>query len=50
MIVEPLRSVLIPSFDLIKKAAMKMDVGSGISGSPIYFYFKQKERKLQIKS
>jgi homoserine kinase len=33
-IVEPLRSVLIPGFDLIKKTAMENGaLGSGISGS-----------------
>jgi homoserine kinase len=42
-IVEPLRSVLIPGFDLIKKTAMENGaLGSGISGSgPIFALSKE---------
>jgi homoserine kinase len=49
-IVEPLRSVLIPGFDLIKKTAMENGaLGSGISGSGPSIFALSKEETLPTK-
>jgi homoserine kinase len=49
--VEPLRSVLIPGFDLIKTAMENGALGSGISGSgPSIFALSKEDRRQNCKA